>query len=94
VTKGSLRTAHIKVVACRLRVRAIRDDTPGILLGLQVAQGWVGGPGAAGELALGDGGLWAQAEQVGHDGGRELAGELQEYAGAAGDRVDARPRFT
>jgi len=56
---------------------------------LPVAQGRVGRPGAAGELAPGDGGLGAQAEQVGDDGRRELAGELQERAGAAGDRVDA-----
>jgi hypothetical protein len=60
-----------------------------LLRPLPVAQGRVGGPGAAGELAPGDGGLGAEAERVGDDGRRELAGELQECAGAAGDSVDA-----
>jgi hypothetical protein len=57
----------------------LRYDALEILLGLLlVAKGRVVGPGAAGELAPGDSGLGAQPEQVGHDGGRELAGELQE----------------
>lgn len=60
-----------------------------LLRPLPAGQGRVGGPGAAGELAPGDGGLGAEAEQVGDDGGRELAGELQECAGAAGGGVDA-----
>jgi hypothetical protein len=36
--------------------------------------------------APGGGGLGAEAEQVGHDGGRELAGELQERAGRCSSR--------